>query len=76
MLIKTSDYPADLPYPAPLLGEHNAEILHERLGTPAKSPRWWPPGYWFRALIRRAVASPWWVNEGGLSAGALRRGVA
>ena len=33
MPIKTSDYPADLPYLAPLLGEHNAEILHELLGT-------------------------------------------
>jgi crotonobetainyl-CoA:carnitine CoA-transferase CaiB-like acyl-CoA transferase len=34
MPIKTSDHPADLPYLAPLLGEHNAEILHGLLGTP------------------------------------------
>lgn len=32
MPIKTSEYAADLPYVAPRLGEHNAEILRELLG--------------------------------------------
>ncbi|MBI2800460.1 MAG: CoA transferase [Gammaproteobacteria bacterium] len=32
MPIKTSDYSANLPYVAPRLGEHNAEILTELLG--------------------------------------------
>ena len=41
MPIKTSDYPADLPYLAPLLGEHNAEILHELLGTPPSEIAAW-----------------------------------
>ena len=31
MPIKTSEYPADLPYVAPTLGEHNAEVLRELL---------------------------------------------
>ena len=35
MPIKTSDYSAELPYLAPLLGEHNAEILRELLGKDA-----------------------------------------
>ncbi len=34
MPIKAFDQPADLPYLVPLLGAHNAEILHELLGTP------------------------------------------
>ncbi len=32
MPIKTSDYPDNPPYVAPLLGEHNAEVLSELLG--------------------------------------------
>ncbi len=35
MPIKTSGYPADLPYVAPLLGEHNAEVLQRLLGKSA-----------------------------------------
>ncbi len=35
MPIRTSDYPADLPYVAPLLGQHNAEILGELLSMSA-----------------------------------------
>ena len=35
MPIRTCDYPADLPYVAPLLGEHNAAILSELLGMNA-----------------------------------------
>jgi CoA:oxalate CoA-transferase len=32
MPIKTSDYPANLPYVAPTLGEHNQEVLRDVLG--------------------------------------------
>lgn len=35
MPIKTSEYPADSPYVAPRLGEHNREILRELLGKDA-----------------------------------------
>lgn len=35
MPIKTSDYPADSPYLAPRLGEHNAEVLSQVLGRDA-----------------------------------------
>jgi crotonobetainyl-CoA:carnitine CoA-transferase CaiB-like acyl-CoA transferase len=36
MPIKTSDYPADLPFVAPTLGEHNQEILRDVLGKSAE----------------------------------------
>ncbi|MEQ8660019.1 MAG: CoA transferase, partial [Gammaproteobacteria bacterium] len=35
MPIKTSDYPADAPYVAPTLGQHNAEVLTTLLGRDA-----------------------------------------
>ena len=35
MPIKTSEYPADFPYLAPRLGEHNAEVLSQVLGRDA-----------------------------------------
>ena len=35
MPIKTSDYPADAPYVAPTLGQHNAEVLGGLLGRSA-----------------------------------------
>jgi crotonobetainyl-CoA:carnitine CoA-transferase CaiB-like acyl-CoA transferase len=33
--LRFSDFPAELDLEAPLMGEHNAEILHERLGYTA-----------------------------------------
>lgn len=36
MPVKTSDYPADSPYTAPTLGEHNAEVLRDLLGRSDK----------------------------------------
>ncbi|MEQ8234727.1 MAG: CoA transferase, partial [Gammaproteobacteria bacterium] len=35
MPIKTSDYPADAPYEAPTLGQHNAAVLGDLLGRSA-----------------------------------------